>query len=53
MVLYRKQRLARLAEQASAIATEFELTETLANDVVTSAEAKVEVETEKEVVLTR
>jgi len=49
VVLYRKQRLARLAEQQSAIATEFELTETLADDVVPFAEAEVE----KEVVLTR
>lgn len=48
-VLYRKKRLARLAEQQSAIATEFELTETITDDVVTFADAKVE----KEVVLTR
>ncbi|MEM6840399.1 MAG: hypothetical protein AAF609_26655 [Cyanobacteria bacterium P01_C01_bin.120] len=46
VVLYRKQRLARLAEQQSAIATEFELTETLADDVPLA-------EAEKEVVLTR
>jgi hypothetical protein len=51
VVLYRKQRLARLAEQKAAIATEFELTEKLADDGVTSAEA--EVEAEKEVALTR
>lgn len=49
IVLYRKQRLARLAEQEAAIATEFELSETLADATVTSAEAEVE----KEVVLTR
>lgn len=48
VVLYRKQRLARLAEQESAIATEFELTETLAEGGITFAEA----EAEKEVVLT-
>ena len=55
VVLYRKQRLARLAEQELAIATEFELTETVADDVVTSAEAEAEVEAtaENEVVLTR
>lgn len=48
VMFYRKQRLARLAEQESAIASEFELTETLAE-----AEAEIEVEAEKEVVLTR
>jgi len=51
-VLRRKRRLARLAEQESAIATEFELTETLADEVVTSAET-AEVEAEKEVALAR
>ena len=50
-VLYRKQRLARLAGQEAAIATEFELSETLADATVTSASA--EVKTEKAVVLTR
>ena len=53
IVLYRKQRLARLAEQEAAIATEFELTETLADDVVTAARAEAAVEAEKEVILTR
>jgi len=55
IVLYRKQRLARLAAQEAAIATEFELTETLADATVTAAEAEaeVEVEVEKEIVLTR
>lgn len=53
VVLYRRQRLARLAGQESAIASEFELTETLANDVVTSAEAEAKAKAEKEVVLTR
>ena len=51
VMLYRKQRLARLAEQQAAIATEFELTKPIADGVVTFAEA--EVEAEKEVVLTR
>jgi Na+/glutamate symporter len=51
VVFYRKQRLARLAEQESAIATEFELTETTVEEVVTIAEANAEAE--KEVALTR
>jgi Na+/glutamate symporter len=53
IVLYRKQRLARLAEQEAAIATEFELTEAPADATVTAAKAKAEVEAEKAVVLTR
>jgi hypothetical protein len=53
VVLYRKRRLARLAEQKSAIATEFELTETLADDVVTAADTDTDVAVEEEVVLTR
>jgi hypothetical protein len=51
VVLHRKQRQVRLTDQASAIATEFELTEPFADDVFISTEA--EVEAEKEVVLTR
>jgi hypothetical protein len=55
VVFYRKQRLARLAEQESAIATEFELSEPVAEDVVVFAEPEVQAEAdaEQEVVLTR
>jgi hypothetical protein len=51
VMFYRKQRLVRLAEQESAIATEFEITETVAEEPVAAAEALAE--TEKDVVLTR
>ncbi len=51
LMFYRKQRFARLAEQEAAIATEFELTEPVAEAVVTSSEPVTD--TEKEVALTR
>jgi hypothetical protein len=55
VVFYRKQRLARLVEQESAIATEFELSDPVAEDVVVFAEPEVQAEAdaEQEVVLTR
>ncbi len=51
VVFYRKQRLARLAAQESAIATEFELTETVIAETVAATEA--DAETEQAAILTR
>ena len=57
VMFYRKQRLVRLAEQESAIATEFDLTAPVAEVAVATAESEsatdLEVAADSEVALTR
>jgi Na+/glutamate symporter len=51
MVFYRKRRLARLAEQAAAVETEFNLSETVVDE--TAVPATTEAEADQALVLTR